>query len=226
MSYQVCMYFLLEYGRFQAVRVLDAGPFHVRKESLLVRAKCVYASRVRARQMVGAAGFEPACRCLRGRCFPVSHTPKQNPCQDSNLEPAGSEPGAKGAAWRRPYKGTREFGRWGTDSNLRSLATRGLQPRCFGRLHTHRCGVPCRIRTCVNRVAAGHLASRPRGHGAVERIRTAITWLEARGSTVELEPHGAYHRTRTDTAVLARRRSTLEPGRHATVRVMKATEWQ
>lgn len=113
-------------------------------------------------------------------------------------------------------------GRWGTDLNLRSLATRGLQPRCFGRLHTHRCGVPCRSRTCLFRVAAGHLAARPRGHGAVQRIRTAITWLEARGSTVELEPHGAYHRTRTDTADLARRRSTLELGRHATVRVMEA----
>src|SRR4029450_10638158 len=114
-------------------------------------------------------------------------------------------------------------GRWGTDLNLRSLATHGLQPCCFGHLHTHRCGVPCRSCTCLFRVAAGHLAARPRGHGAVQRIRTAITWLEARSSTVELEPHGAYHRTRTDTTDLARRSSTLELGRHATVRVMEAT---
>lgn len=49
-------------------------------------------------------------------------------------------------------------------------------------------GVPYRTCTCVNRVAAGYLATRPRGHGAAQRIRTAITWLEARNSAVELEP--------------------------------------
>lgn len=27
------------------------------------------------RNLVGAAGFEPACHCLKGRCFPVSHAP-------------------------------------------------------------------------------------------------------------------------------------------------------
>lgn len=54
-------------------------------------------------------------------------------------------------------------GRRGTDLNLRSLSTCGLQPHCFGRLHTHRYSVPYRIRTCVRRVAAGYLASRSKG---------------------------------------------------------------
>lgn len=85
--------------------------------------------------------------------------------------------------------------------NLRSLATCGLQPHCFGRLHTHRYWSP---------LQDSHLCapgcSRLPGF-SVKGTKSVLS------SLVVLKNGGACHRNRTDIPVLARRNSAVKIGR-------------
>ncbi len=121
-----------------------------------------------------------------------------NPCQDLNLEPPESESGALPLSYKGvvPYKSgiqnipcgiirPQNGGTVGFEptfnlgkAKLPVCMYRQLEYGKIGTVHVesgHGNGVPCRICTCINRVAAGHLAIRTRGREAAGQYDSYLT---------------------------------------------------